>query len=413
MKKILIHYSFILSVFLLTCFTANAVTSFSGKVGIKADTLSDSESNYFDPIMKLQGFFSGQFDFSNNTTIRTEVSVITQDILEGGIAEDTDAKFKVDELSITKQFMLGGFSNYFSLFSGTYEPIGSDIFLRRHFGIEEIDSVLTQTWLGLKNSTLLPFDGTGGSYIIQPDALPIATGLYIYVNHRNTDDSELNLDLRFGGAFNNFCIDIAGGFGAPLKSENTETQQENFLTVDELYLHGGTELFIGNKYSGGLFAEIGIQDLKFTRNGGSKFDYSSENLYLLIEPRFVEKYYKMNISFYSFPKETIEHLSFIDNNMGFDINLFNDMLHIKSNTLTFGSHFTASWDRDSFSGLKSFFKNDEENDDFHYPDFKISPYIVLNTPTAIIKTMLELITSDFSKNAKDSVRFNASYQQFL
>ena len=121
----------------------------------------------------------------------------------------------------------------------------------------------------------------------------------------------------------------------------------------------------------------------------------------------------MNISFYSFPKETIEHLSFIDNNMGFDINLFNDMLHIKSNTLTFGSHFTASWDRDSFSDLKSFFKNDEGNDDFHYPDFKISPYIVLNTPTAIIKTMLDLITSDFSKNTKDSVRFNASYQQFL
>ena len=57
--------------------------------------------------------------------------------------------------------------------------------------------------------------------------------------------------------------------------------------------------------------------------------------------------------------------------------------------------------------------DDEENDDFHYPDFKISPYIVLNTPTAIIKTMLELITSDFSKNTKDSVRFNASYQQFL
>jgi len=376
--------------------------------------MSNPEMDSFSPILTVQGFYSAQFDFSNNMTLRSEFSVWTSDIIDTGLAENTEAVFRVDELSITKHFILGSFANFFSFFFGTYEPIGSDIFLRRHFGIEEIDSAITQSWLGLKGSTVLPFFGIGGSYILKADTLPLAGGTFIYVNHRNSDDYELNLDLRFAGAFNDFCFDVAGGFGAPLKSSDTNnSENEKFLIVDELYLHTGTEFFIGNKYSGGLFGELGIQDVKVTRNNGTKFDYSSDNLYLLIEPRFVEKYYKLNMSFFSFPKETVENLFFVDNGLGLDINLLNDNLYIKGMNYTFGSHFTTSWSRTSITHLDYLIKENTEDNDFEYPEFKISPYVMINTSTSKFQAMLQIITTDLSDNYKKALKLDVSYQKYL
>lgn len=412
-KNIFICFSLISFIFLAE--NTNASAAFSGKAGAKLETTSNPEKKNLDPILKVQGFYSSQFDFTNNTTVRSEFSVQTADIMDTGLSEDTEATFRIDELSMTKHFLLGSFANYFSLFYGTYEPIGSDIFLRRHFGIEEIDSAITQSWLGLKGSTVLPFFGAGGSYIIKADVVPLAGGLYIYVNHRNSKENELNIDSRFAGAFNNFCFDIAGGVGAPLKYSDTSSNNgENFLIVDELFLHGGTEFFLGNKYSGGLFAEVGIQDLKVTRSKGRPhYDYSTDNLYLLVEPRFVDEFYKMNLSFFNFPSETVKNLFFVDNILGFNINLFNDMLHYKKQNFTFGSHFTVSWNRSSIRHLDTLIRNDANDENFEYPDFKVSPYVTIDTASSKFNTMLQLITSDFSKNWRHSFRLDLSYQKYL
>ena len=412
MKKTVFQTCLLFS--LLFC-TVNAATaaSFSGKAGAKLEGTSNPEYDNIEPILKVQGFYSAQFDFSNQMTLRSEFSVQTADIIETGLAEDTEAVFRIDEISVTKHFLLGSFANYFSLFFGTYEPIGSDIFLRRLFGIEEIDSAITQSWLGLKGSTVLPFFGAGGSYIVKADAVPLAGGIYIYANHRNTNKYELNLDTRFAGVFNNFCFDIAGGFGAPLKSSDDTNADESFLIVDELFLHGGTEFFIGNKYSGGLFGEIGIQDLRVTRSNGANFDYSSDNLYLLIEPRFVDEYYKLNLSFFSFPKKTVENLFFVDNALGIDANIFNDLFHSKELNYTFGSHFTLSWDRTSIKHLDTLIRNDTDSSEFEYPDAKVSPYIIVDGVSSKFQAMVQIITSELSNDWQHSVRVDLSYQKYL
>ena len=41
-------------------------TSFNGYAGMKGDLKSAEDSDYFDPVMNLTGFFKGQFNFSDS-----------------------------------------------------------------------------------------------------------------------------------------------------------------------------------------------------------------------------------------------------------------------------------------------------------------------------------------------------------
>ena len=117
-------------------FPLSAASNFSGSAGVKSAVQSDTNSNYLDPAMTVQAFFSGQFDFSKHIILRAGFSLATEDLLENGIFEDINAKFKIDELSLTTQFLVGNFSNYLGFYAGTYEPVGTDVFLRRYFGID-------------------------------------------------------------------------------------------------------------------------------------------------------------------------------------------------------------------------------------------------------------------------------------
>ncbi|QTQ14409.1 hypothetical protein HRQ91_08045 [Treponema parvum] len=405
-----VRLCFVLSLFLYAE-RITAMTSFSGQAGAKTDIKSDANSDYFDPTMNLQSFFSGQFDFPGNVTVRSEFSIETADMISNGIFKDTDAKFKIDELSVTKQFLFGNFSNFFSLFAGTYEPIGSDIFLRRHFGIEPIDSMLTQSWLGLKRSSVLPFYGIGGSYILQTDIVPFAAGTFIYVNHQNTDKYEFNGDLRFACAFNNFCMDAAGGIGAPLKSENSNGDT-TFLVIDELYLHAGMEMFIGNNYRGGIFAEAGFKDVKLTRNGSMDVDFSEDDLYLLIEPRIVFRYAKLYLSLFRFPKETVDSLFFIDDSLGVDVALFTDSIRSKRNTVQLGSHLSVSWAEKNLSYVKDI-ADDVKKAAKEEKNVKVSPFVTVSAPSCIFQTMIQIVVTNIKNRREKAVTANVSCKKFF
>ncbi len=135
----------------------------------------------FKPAMDLEGFFAGQFNFSPNTWTHLEFSVDTENLLGDTLFHEAPAEFQLDELSLTTRAKQESVSNYFSVYMGNYDPIGSDVFLRRYYGIDSIASRLTDSFLGLNGSLLYPHFGVGISDVIKFNS-PITIGFYAYVN---------------------------------------------------------------------------------------------------------------------------------------------------------------------------------------------------------------------------------------
>ena len=114
--------------FIFTLTELSAAASFNGYGGLKGDLKSKEDSEFFDPIMNLTGFFQGQFNFSENLFFNTEMSISTDDVIDTKLTEDTRAVFCFDELSLTyvKNFL--GATQFFSIFKGTYTPLGANQF---------------------------------------------------------------------------------------------------------------------------------------------------------------------------------------------------------------------------------------------------------------------------------------------
>ena len=129
-----------------------AATSFSGYAGGKLNYAANPEAEEYDPDLKLQAFFAGQFNFTQNLWSHLEFSINTGDLLSQSIFHETDSKFQIDELSIILRGNMYSCSNYFSAFMGTYDPIGSDVFLQRYFNIKPIGSMITSSPLYLSAS---------------------------------------------------------------------------------------------------------------------------------------------------------------------------------------------------------------------------------------------------------------------
>ena len=108
-----------------------AEAGFSGYSGGKVNYSSNENTEKYDPDLTLQAFFQGQFNISQNMWSRLEFSLDTADFISSELFHETMAAFKIDELSLTFKSHSDSDANYFSLFMGIYDPIGSDIFLQR------------------------------------------------------------------------------------------------------------------------------------------------------------------------------------------------------------------------------------------------------------------------------------------
>lgn len=392
---------------LFVCPSARAVT-FSGYAGIKGDVTQDASSDSIDPELSIQSYFAAQFDFSSDFLIRTEFSIRTDDIINTGLFEDTEAIFCIDELSATyiKPFL--GITQYFSLFVGTFEPIGSDVFLQRHFGIKPIASLITENWLGLKGSTVYPFYGVGASYVIQMNAKPVATGIYIYKNDENEEEeNQINLDLRFSSATNFFSVDLAAGIGAPLNTKNGS--EDVILLIDTLYLHTGIDVLIGNNYSNALFVQAGFDNLPIKAED-DVLEIDADDVYLLVEPRLYTQKYKAHLSMFSLPEKTVEKLVFVEDTFGFNLSIFTEKLYIKNKDFTFGFHTTVSFpDKNFYYAIKH--TGDLFSDDVNY---KISPFVSFKLLGGIFKTMLQVKLNQMNGDDwQNAVKLNLGFKAQL
>lgn len=400
--------SAVCAVLILAGGTVFAAT-FSGFSGLKGDITPNPDYETFKPEMRLSAFFSGQLDFSPSFLIRTELSIQSGDIIETKLFQETDATFCIDELSATyiKPFL--GITQYFSFFLGNFEPIGSDVFLQRQFGIKPITSMLTESWLGLRGSTVFPFYGVGGSYIVHINSRPIATGASVYINTSNSKKiNQLNMDLRFASVLPYFTVDVAAGFGAPLGSKNGT--EDVILLIDELYLHAGIDLLAGSKYSASVFVQAGFENLPL-KPGAEKTSIDSNEIYLLVEPRLYTKLFQTHLTFFSLPERSVEKLSFIEktHTLGLNLSIFTDKLYIKNKDYTFGINTTLSFADKDFFDLKSpltLFKEEFA--------VKVSPFVSMPVMGGELKCMFQTKVNGFKDgNWQDCLALNIGYKAQL
>lgn len=316
-----------------------AATSFSGYAGGKLNYAANPEVEEFDPDLRLQAFFAGQFNFSQNVWSHLEFSIDTGDLLAQSIFHQTESLFQIDELSLICRANLYNSANYFSAFMGTYDPIGSDIFLQRYFNIKPIDSKLTESYLGLAGSILYPHFGIGISDVVRLYNEPLAFGGYVYVNHEDEDYYVLNTDLRFATVLSYFTFDLAGGLGIPLADKYKG--EDVIIAVEKVYWHAGTTVLIGNNFTNSLFMQAGVYNASFKAKEDNSI-VSPDDLYLLFEPRFLVEDAHCNITLYSLPAKTAEKLLFVNDTFGLNLNIYADSSVFGPDSLTYGSHICLS-----------------------------------------------------------------------
>ncbi len=344
-----------------------AATSFSGYAGGKLNYAANPQSKEFDPDLKLQAFFAGQFNFSQNVWSHLEFSIDTGDLLGQSIFHETESMFQIDEISLIFRANMYNSANYFSAFMGTYDPIGSDIFLQRYFNIKPIDSKITESYLGLAGSILYPHFGIGVSDVIKLYNEPIAFGGYVYINHEDNDYYVLNGDLRFATVLSYLTLDLAGGVGIPLADKYRG--EDVIIAVEKLYWHAGTTILLGNNFTSSLFIQAGIYNASFKAKQDSTI-VSPDDIYILIEPRILLGNAHFNTTFYSLPKKTVEQLLFVDDQIGIDFNFYTDANTTSSDSLTFGSHLSVSLIDKKLKDLKALEKITTDN-----LNISVTPYI--------------------------------------
>lgn len=386
----------------------HATEFFSGYAGIKTDlALSDRNSSTFDPQLLLQSFFAGQFNLTKDLIGRIEFSLNTEDIIANSIFKKTPAEFQIDEISLLYRKQFSGFSNYLGCFMGTYEPIGSDIFLRRRFGIQPISSKLTESWLGLSGSVLYPLFGIGLSDIVQLTSQPIAAGVYSYFNHENSDYYVFNNDLRFACVYQYLYLDVAAGIGAPMKTDYNG--EKVIMLIDTLYAHAGINLLIGNNFTPfSFYTQAGIYDLPIQRDMSS-FTIDPDKVYLLLEPRFKMPTFLLRFTLFSLPPDTVEKLLFINDTLGFNILTYTDSFYIGSASFAFGINTTFSVSDESF--LLFFNLNNFSADTLNVA---LSPYISTHLFSGDIHVMGQIRITDIVRSSYASAfKLNVGFRTQL
>ena len=372
----------------------SAAGFFSGYTGIKADADFADESGAFDMQLKLQSFFAGQFNLANNLIARVEFSMRTGDIIDNTIFNKTPADFKIDELSLIRRKEFEKSTNFFSVFAGTYEPIGSDLFLRRQFGIEAISSKITESWLGLSGSIVCPLFGIGLSDIVRFSRAPVATGGYVYVNRENPDNNfVLNADARFACACEYFILDAAAGINSPMKNKNG-AGEDVLLLIDSLYAHAGITMLIGNNYTPcSLFMQAGAYDLPL-KKGSDTFSFDAESIYLLAELRIRASSYRAMFAAFSLPSDTVEELLFIRDTLGCNLTLCNPSVYIGALRFEFGIHGTLSFKDKTYIDVKDFV------DLFaSVPTITTAPYAMTKIGRGECRTMLQVRIADLIEHS--------------
>ncbi|MBR7063641.1 MAG: hypothetical protein IKI31_00565 [Treponema sp.] len=397
--------------FILLNTALHAAGFFNGIAGIKMDT-------NFTKSVSFQSFFAGQFNFTPNIIMRAEASLNTPNIasehfFDSWVGAGFLSLFKIDEISVSfRQHFFGG-QNYVGLYVGQYEPLGSDVFLRRHFNTPRIASKITDSWLGLSGSVIYPRFKAGISDVIHFNSKPIAIGLYTYYDTNQTrkynsethlfesNDKEqehgISTDFRFACAYDKFYLDAILGLQTNIKWWNKEA--DYFMRIDDINLQTGVTMLVGNTYTPfSFFMQAGMYHMKLNaskiRDKNIDFtQWMDDSFYVLLEPRMKIRNFGMDISLFAFPETTKARLFVVKGNMGVNINLYGNAGYLGKADTTFGCHAAFS----SNKTPSTLFTSPEDLFEKFFSDYDIfaAPYMNMKIHTGDFYTMMKFHINKF------------------
>ncbi|MBQ1662903.1 MAG: hypothetical protein II054_10410, partial [Treponema sp.] len=364
----------------ILCFTASALCAaisatalqlptFSGNLGFLGEVTPE-------PTINAQSYFAGQIDFSGRFLFRTEFSVAA-DSLQDSIndASNVQSAFNIQEISGTFNFSTGQVTHYVSAFLGEFEPIGSDIFLKRQFGVQSISSNLMDSWHSYNGASAYPFYGLGASYALHI-VKNYATALYV---SRNTDSvtgvNSLDTNLRFATVSHSMILDVATGLSFVLGESG------GIFSIDTITLHGGLNLLAGNRNFLSFFLQAGVSDYTIDAQSGHKFN--NDSIYVLFEPRLVLNGFHIAPSAFILPFEAQNKMLFLHypeemitdddankSSVGANLNIYKEDLYVGITDITVGGHLTLSFPG---SNAMTLIPNIMAGDS--HPQLTISPYL--------------------------------------
>lgn len=369
-------------------------THFSGFTGVAGNIGTSTESGGVQ--FTADAFFSGQVDLFGVVLLRAGATVHTNNLLSIDVFNAVPARFTLDEFSITARFPCCHVTRYLSLFAGKYESIGSDLFLRRHFGILPIDSRLTETWVGITDATIYPFSNLGASYVLKLKT-PQAFGLYFYVGDREGQPRG-NVDLRFAGVFPILTVDFSAGVGFPITMQAADGGTALSLNR-RIEFHTGFSTVIGNTHTASLFLQFGITKVLLNPEANEQALKLSD-LYFLVEPRFRADFMHFHFSLFNMPQSAVQNLFFVTNTLGANLAIFAENIYAGAFNFTVGAHLTVSAQAD-LKNVSSITSKDIS--------FRVSPFI--ETPL-FSGVLMSRFTIDFMKFAEmhKTIRFTLGYR---
>ncbi len=380
-----------------------AETAFTGKTGIASKFVNQQPRN-FDPAMTIDGFFASQINFGTNFLVRTEISLQTEDIYDDFFSE-TESIFRFDELSATYIKPFYGITHFFSLFLGTFEPIGKQSFLQHNLGVEDFSSPLTENYLNLNGCNVYDFYGYGGAYSFRFNSLPVSSGILVYKNNKNDDDiSQLNGDFRLGTAFRYLTSDSTIGISAPMNTVNAQGD-DVILLIDTIYLHAGIDAMLGERNGSGLFLQAGFENLP-VRSPSLETKINAKDFYLLFEPRIHAAPYWLNLSFYNIPEDKCKKTLLLDDMLGFNASFITDKFSFKNLVMKTGIHCALSFEDKDMMDFK-------DDDFWSSKNIKLSPFAKIDCMKGELNLLFQFNITKIIDSDSEALKFTAGYKRTL
>ena len=247
----------------------------------------------------------------------------------------------------------------------------------------------------------------GFSYTLRLNSKPLSFAGYVYKNYENDQgQKQYNFDFRVAAVNRYLTVDFLTGFGAP--SKDNKDGNDVFLLIDEIYLHSGLDLLLGNSGRTSLFLQAGFSSLALS-SFKSSIEISDEELYLLLEPRFTLGNSHLHISLFNIPQKQIEKTDFADGNLGLSINLFTDNLFFKNKNLKFGFNLSFSYEERFLMDLADFV-------DFFADScsINVSPYFSLPVFSGNLTMMFQAKVSEFpSGHLSENINLTLGYKSYF
>ncbi len=391
---------------------ANASTSFRGAAGGNIGmSIAQPEKDKATEFSLPAGFFgAGQVNFGDTAVLRAELGVKTKDSTDGNILRGMDGEIKLRELSLVFNRRTVFATHYFSFFLGEFDPVGSDSFLSRVFGIENISSVLTENYNTLRWSPVCPSYGTGFSYTADSARKPVAGGFSIYFNDDDSETKELNADFRIAYATDMLTVDFSGGLGIPLKKGKDENDAA--FTIDTIYVHSGLNFLAGSRYSHAFFLQFGLSDISLKKEKKSAKKFNADSINLIIEPRIFTEEVKYRLTLFNLNKDSVKDSFYLEDRMGLGITVFFDALGDEKGKFIPGLHVIGSTDSVS---LYDYISGDSENDAGSNMNINayISPFLKVKAGGGDLETMLQIGVKDILDGLNFQFKLKAGYKKIF